>query len=70
MLVLAYAPDGRGFAGTATGLPAADRTVDLVVAEMYVDPGYLGRGCAGSRRWTRRRPRPVSDRPDDLWCCT
>ena len=43
MLFLAYAPDGR-LAGTATGLPAADRTVDVVA--MYVDPGYRGRGCA------------------------
>jgi ribosomal protein S18 acetylase RimI-like enzyme len=41
--VLAYAPDGR-LAGTATGLPAADRTVDVVA--MYVDPQYRGQGCA------------------------
>ena len=40
---LAYAPDGR-LAGTATGLPAADRTVDVVA--MYVDPGFRGQGCA------------------------
>ena len=40
---LAYAPDGR-LAGTATGLPAADRTVDVVA--MYVEPGYRGQGCA------------------------
>ena len=31
-------------AGTATGLPAADRTVDVVA--MYVDPAYRGQGCA------------------------
>jgi GNAT superfamily N-acetyltransferase len=40
---MAYAPDGR-LAGTATGLPAADRTVDVVA--MYVDPRYRGQGCA------------------------
>lgn len=40
---LAYAPDGR-LAGTATGLPAPDRTVDVVA--MYVDPGYRGQGGA------------------------
>jgi GNAT superfamily N-acetyltransferase len=40
---LAFAPDGR-LAGTATGLPAADRTVDVVA--MYVDPKYRGQGCA------------------------
>ena len=40
---MAYAPDGR-LAGTATGLPAADRTVDVVA--MYVDPRYRGHGCA------------------------
>jgi GNAT superfamily N-acetyltransferase len=40
---LAHAPDGR-LAGTATGLPAADRTVDVVA--MYVDPAYRGHGCA------------------------
>ena len=40
---LAFPPDGR-LAGTATGLPAADRTVDVVA--MYVDPRYRGQGCA------------------------
>jgi GNAT superfamily N-acetyltransferase len=40
---IAYAPDGR-LAGTATGLPAADRTVDVVA--MYVDPRYRRQGCA------------------------
>ena len=40
---MAYAPDGR-LAGTATGLPAADRTVDIVA--MYVAPEYRGQGCA------------------------
>ena len=40
---MAYAPDGQ-LAGTATGLPAADRTVDVVA--MYVDPRYRGQGCA------------------------
>lgn len=43
LLFLAYAPDGR-LVGTATGLPAADRTVDIVA--MYVDPDYRGQGCA------------------------
>jgi len=41
--LMAFAPDGR-LAGTATGLPAADRTVDVVA--MYVDPAYRGQGCA------------------------
>ena len=40
---MAYASDGQ-LAGTATGLPAADRTVDVVA--MYVDPRYRGEGCA------------------------
>jgi GNAT superfamily N-acetyltransferase len=40
---LAYTPDGR-LVGTATGLPAPDRTVDVVA--MYVDPDYRGQGCA------------------------
>jgi ribosomal protein S18 acetylase RimI-like enzyme len=40
---LAYAPDGK-LAGTATGLPAADRTVDVVA--MYIAPAYRGQGCA------------------------
>jgi ribosomal protein S18 acetylase RimI-like enzyme len=43
LLYLAYAPDGR-LVGTATGLPAADRSVDIVA--MYVDPDYRGQGCA------------------------
>ena len=43
LLFLAHAPDAR-LAGTATGLPAADRTVDVVA--MYVDPAYRGEGCA------------------------
>jgi GNAT superfamily N-acetyltransferase len=40
---LAYAPDGQ-LVGTVTGLPAADRTVDVVA--MYVAPEYRGHGCA------------------------
>ena len=40
---LAYAPNAR-LAGTIAGLPAADRTVDVVA--MYVDPAYRGQGCA------------------------